>query len=208
MGDEAIVATSNGLVVLHEANLPKIEPSEAIGPHGRLLNPSALDLPPEPVQIDPFAFRVTDATRTDQNGEFWVLNYFWHGERDTDLLPKTQDSWEAVAACSGDYSKKPLPNWLPVGTDRTITKGDWSLEQITKLVYQEGKISCLGKRTVLEAYVQGGRNWEGLVRLDDAGWLLAADMHTNVAFAFTPSRSIYSTDFGNDEACFANSRAQ
>ena len=75
MSQEALVVCDDQVAVIFEANGINVHP----GPHVALFG---LDLAPRgTAPLEPVEYRVTDACRSDQAGRFWVINYFFPGER-------------------------------------------------------------------------------------------------------------------------------
>ena len=115
--------------------------------------------------IKPFPFieyRITDATEIDSEGKFWVTNYFWPGDYN---LIKPNLSY----AITTKKDIKPVERLLEFqfvneGIERTQT------EPINI------KLSEFGD----------SRNWEGIVRLDNMGFLIATDKFPGTILAFIP----------------------
>ena len=71
---ETLLATPDGVIALQEANGAAIDPTpEAYRYDGSTLRDS-LDVPT-------LEYRLTDATGVDSAGRFWVMNYFYPGDR-------------------------------------------------------------------------------------------------------------------------------
>lgn len=112
-------------------------------------------------------YRVTDATALDEDGRFWVINYFFPGEEF--LLPETD-------AIADTYS---------AGPTHSASAG---VERLLELQYSENGITLVDAEPIqLQLLADGNlRNWEGIVRLDDAGFLIATDRFPSTLLGFVP----------------------
>ena len=158
MTDEAIVLVGSGdaatLLTIYEAN-------------GRLINTQpvahrfAADLTPlEPLPFPSVEYRITDATPADEEGRFWAINYFYPG--DVKLKPGRRESLLRLLV--------------------------QSLPQVERLV--EFRVTDDGVRfadsppVYLELLADDARNWEGIARLGERGFLLVTDYHPRTILAF------------------------
>ena len=156
--DEAIVLLGSGddatLLTIYEAN-------------GRLINaqPVAHRFSPDLTPLDPLPFpsveyRITDATPADGDGRFWAINYFYPG--DVKLKPGRRESLLRLLV--------------------------QSLPQVERLV--EFRVTDDGVRfadsppVYLELLADDARNWEGIARLGERGFLLVTDYHPRTILAF------------------------
>jgi hypothetical protein len=117
------------------------------------------DLNLKPEGILPFPnieYRVTDATETQEDGTFWLMNYFYPGD---DHLAAEYD---------------PLIARYGVGETHSQFDG---VERIVEMKIEAGGIRLVeGSPLYLRLLLDGAsRNWEGIVRLDDIGFLLVTD---------------------------------
>ncbi|MBP6806289.1 MAG: hypothetical protein KA362_19410 [Chloroflexi bacterium] len=109
-------------------------------------------------------YRVTDATEVDGNGRFWVINYFYPG--DTDLRPQTD----------------PLGEQFGLGATHQQHE---QVERLVELQLGAEAITLTGAPPIqLQLPDDEARNWEGLVRLDDRGFLLATDKFPTTILGF------------------------
>lgn len=115
--------------------------------------------------IDLVNFRLTDASKINQNGEFWMINYFFTG--DTHLKVKND-------AISEEYGlgKSHLENEV--------------VERLLKFKLDEKGINLVEEAPIyLELLPKNvARNWEGLVELDDIGFLIITDKFPNSILSF------------------------
>ena len=113
-------------------------------------------------------YRITDATSTDSEGYFWVMNYFYPG--DTHL----QASSDALAEAYGQGATH---------QDSDV------VERIIKLQIGNAAIRLVDEPPVqLQLLPENeARNWEGLVVLDDLGFLVVTDSFPESILAFVPA---------------------
>jgi hypothetical protein len=162
MSDEALVIqdTPQGPIVMsfYEVN-------------GRLANHSPLvhrfdaNLQPlEPLPLSHIEYRVTDATALDAENRFWISNYFWPGE---------------VQVLLGRYSMgSGLRAILSGATLRPV-------ERLVELQLDEDGIRFTATPPINLTLGEGdSRNWEGIVRLEQRGFLLATDRFPETLLAF------------------------
>lgn len=157
MSDEAIVLVGSG----DTAALLTIYEA-----NGRLVNSRPVvhrfgpDLTAQGTQpFPPVEYRITDATPADERGRFWAINYFY----------------------PGDVKLKP-------GSDPLLRLLVRSLPQVERLVefeIREDAVAFSGEPPVyLELLDADARNWEGIARLGERGFLLVTDHHPRTILAF------------------------
>ena len=162
LSDETIVAVGDQLATIYEAN-------------GRFVNAEPVvhffdSITLEPVGILPLAtieYRVTDGTAIDSLGRFWVVNYFYPGDRALSSILRSRGATGTI-----DASAQPIERLLELqftteGVIRTATP-PLSLELLADNV---------------------ARNWEGIVHLQAEGldgFLLVTDSFPETLFAFVP----------------------
>jgi hypothetical protein len=108
-------------------------------------------------------YRVTDATTMDEQGRFWVINYLSPvdgSRRDTGLLEQL------------NYR----------GTHRLYGH----IERLLELQLVDGEIVVLDDVPLYLQLADDARNWEGIVRLDERGFLLITDSYPKTILAFVP----------------------
>jgi hypothetical protein len=116
--------------------------------------------------MPPIEFRITDATRLDEMGRFWVINYYWPG--DFKLLNPARDDLQLISDPPFNFRE------------------DVAVERLIELQYTTAGINYTRSQSV---YIGGdansdSRNWEGIVRLDDRGFLIMTDKHPKTMLAF------------------------
>jgi hypothetical protein len=162
--DEALLVAGDRLVTIYEVNGAGVNPS----PVAHLF-----DLGLAPAGTIPFPqveYRITDATDLDGEGRFWATNYFFPG--DTDLRPGTDPLAERYG-------------WGPSHTP------EGAVERLVEFQLTHAGIALADRPPIqleLPDNLLGmiGRNWEGLARLDQRGFLLATDTFPTTILAFVP----------------------
>ena len=151
---ETILINNNLVITIYEVNSAKVNKSPVYHQFDK-------NLKSESIKPFPFTeYRITDATEIDNEGKFWVTNYFWPG--DYDLL-------------------KPDLNY-------TITKDEdiKPVERLLEFQVVDGKIVRTETPPINIKLSEFGdsRNWEGIVRLDDKGFLIVTDRFPGTILAF------------------------
>jgi len=162
MSAEALFIQHDTVAVLHEANGQNVHPRPQSLLFDRQLR--ALGTRPFPTM----EYRITDATAPDSAGRFWAINYFFPGERD--VLQPGPDSL-AIR-----FGTAPSPRRSAV------------VERLVAFRSTPGGIARADTPPIrLQLGAEGaGRNWEGLARLGDRGFLLATDRFPRTMLAFVP----------------------
>ncbi len=156
MAYEAILLCNNSVIAIYEVNSAEVNGSPIYHQFDKKLKSDT---------IKPFPFteyRITDATEIDNEGKFWVANYFWPG--DYDLL-------------------KPDLNYL-IAKKKDIK----SVERLLEFQFIDGKIVRTETQPInikLSEFSES-RNWEGIVRLDNIGFLIVTDRFPGTILAFIP----------------------
>lgn len=158
--DETIVWVDGRLVTVYEVNGRAITPS----PVAHLFDPML-----QPMGTMPFPsieYRVTDATAVDENGRFWVINYFF----------------------PGDTSQKPASDPIAQQTGQGATHSQYNqVERLLELQYTSQGIQRTDTPPIQLTLIPDARNWEGIVRLDKRGFLLVTDKFPETILAFVPA---------------------
>ena len=111
-------------------------------------------------------YRVTDATLPDADGVFWAINYLFPGE---DFLIVESDPLVEQFGQGATHAQFP------------------HVERLIELQYTPEGISLTGTAPIqLELPDENARNWEGLARLDDLGFLIVTDKYPQTILAFVP----------------------
>ncbi len=159
--DEALLIADNQIVTFYEANGVEVNES----PIAHLFSP---DLTEAGTMAFPnIPYRVTDVTSLDENGRFWAINYNFPGTQDV------QTDNDPIAAAYGE------------GT--THAQSD-VVERLVEFQYAPDGISLIEQAPIQLQLLEGddSRNWEGIVRLDDRGFLLVTDKFPTTILGFVP----------------------
>ena len=153
---ETILLTNESIISIYEVNATNVNENPFYYEFDRNL---------EQRSTKPFPYtdyRITDATELDSMNRFWGINYFWPGDfklLNPDIDYKTVDKKEI----------KPVERLLEFELrEDSIVR--------TETPPLEIKLSEFGD----------SRNWEGLVRLDDIGFLIVTDKFPGSILAFLP----------------------
>lgn len=163
IAEEAIIIDGERVITLSEANGLNISPS----PQAKVFNADAEFnglLPMAQVE-----YRLTDATALDEEGKFWVINYFFPPEK-------------------RKLDPAPDPELARFGDPASFDPED-CIERLLELrLTPDGRIVRTEMPPLnLELLPDGEcRNWEALVRLDDRGFLLMTDKYPSTLLAFVP----------------------
>ncbi len=161
MAFESLLYTRKTLWALFEANGSMANPSPkmytfSLGLHSK-----------KQVSFPNVEYRITDFTAVDDHGRFWAINYFWPGYRkyinpDNDLYVHQ------------------------FGKGETHKKYE-HVERLLEFQISNNGVIPTGTRPVELALEENSpRNWEGLVRLDNLGFLIISDEYPKTILAFIP----------------------
>lgn len=156
--DESLVVAGETIVTIYEVN-------------GRAINASPVahlfDTDLTPTGTMPFPqveYRITDATALDNRGRFWAINYFFPGDKD-------------LRAESDPLAERH-------GKGPTHARYE-AVERLVEFRYIDSGIDLADTPPIqLELLPSVARNWEGLVRLDDRGFLLVTDLFPDTILGF------------------------
>ncbi len=160
MAEETLVLRGHDAIAIHEVNDPRVVPK----PKARLV--SRTDMTVSEISFPHMPYRITDATEIDLNGRFWVINYKYSGD---------EFSRQADDPLSKQYGK---------GASH---EKYYNVERLIELQLNDNTITRVDRApiTLLMTAVEG-RNWEGLVRLENRGFLIATDKHPSTILGFIP----------------------
>ena len=166
MSYESLIIDENRIIAIFEANGDSLINS----PYALSINSSGNDIIEYP--LSSINYRIADATRVDKNNRFWVINYFFPGDRKT-LKP------------SNDILASKYGNGPSHSRSRRV-------ERLIEYEIKNGKVS-LTKSTPIEIELEGkktSRKWEALARYGNEGFLIATDKYPkpHTLLAFLPSK--------------------
>jgi hypothetical protein len=159
--EEALVIAGDRLLVLHEINGVAVNPRPVA--HSFDLALAAVTTLP----MTPLEYRLTDATALDAGGRFWVINYFFPREH------RLRARHDPIAADHGEG-----PSHAAHATVERLVELELRGGQIVRGPSPPIALELLGDHA--------SRNWEGVVRLGERGFLLATDRHPETLLVFVP----------------------
>ena len=154
--EEALFVHEGLVWSLHELNGRLVNRAPVVTRLGSDLVPRA------PWPLAPLEYRVTDATQVDADGRFFVFNQFWPGEAEQVLA-------DVDALASADR-----PAGRPV-------------ERIVAMRVIDGRVEIdrdVGVLSLVPRADDVARNWEGLARWGDAGFLVVTDRHPRTLLGY------------------------
>ncbi len=162
ISDEAILVFSDQVLTFYEANGKNVNPD----PVGHVFS---LDLEPlGTIAFPNIEHRITDVTAPDFDERFWAVNQSFSGD-----IERLGSVLNLIAAEFGlDLHLEQQPH----------------VERLVELQYtNDGVIRTQTSPIQLELPENSrARNWEGVARLDERGFLLITDKHPETIFAFVP----------------------
>ena len=112
-------------------------------------------------------YRINDVTRLDRFKKFWAINYLWSGDRKL-LKPANDTVFE--------HHRKGLSHSKIDGVERLI-----------EFQINNGQIEMTNRSPIqLVLKEKESRNWEGIVRMDKRGFLIATDKYPRMILGFVP----------------------
>lgn len=158
--DEAILVVDDQIVTFYESNGLSVNDSPVV--HLFDLNKTATGTAVFPH----IPYRITDVTEVDENGRFWAINYNFPGDR------AIQEEDSLIA----NYQE-----------GQTHLNSD-GVERLIELQYTPNGITLIDRPPIQLQLRDDGelRNWEGLVRYDDLGFLIATDKFPSTILGFVP----------------------
>jgi hypothetical protein len=160
-GFEALVLGEDRLLALYEANGANVNRAPAAESFDPSMGQS------RKLTLPAIEYRITDATSLDAAGRFWVMNYNY---------PATQHHFKPA----------PDPFMAKYGTGPTHAQKPQVERLIELQVTPDGIVLTDRPPLQLQLSNEAPRNWEGLVRLDDRGFLLVTDKFPGTLLGFVP----------------------
>ena len=166
MSYESLVIDEDRVIALFEANGDSLIKA----PYALSINSSGNDIIKYP--LSSINYRIADATKIDKNNRFWVINYFFPGDRKV-LKPSN----DILASKYGNGPSHSRSN---------------RVERLIEYEIKNGKIS-LTKSAPIEIELEGektSRKWEALARYGNEGFLIATDKYPkpHTLLAFLPNK--------------------
>jgi hypothetical protein len=158
--EESLLLFDDMVVTLYEANGRQLNESPMVHMFDRELNNLGT------VSFPHVEYRITDATMPDAEGRFWVINYVFEGS-------------------IGKLDPAPDPLVAHYGVGETHAKQN-TVERLLEFQYSAAGVT-LTDRPPLQLTLRSdekGRNWEGVARLDERGFLLVTDKFPDTILGF------------------------
>ena len=161
MSYESLLTVGDTLVAIYEANGEGVN-AENVAYEIDLATGELAEIP-----LDNINYRVTDTTAHDADGVFWAVNYFFAGE---DFLAAEDD-----------------PIFAEYGMGASQAEFD-GFERLVAFQVTDTGIELVDQAPIqlLMTEDSNGRNWEGIVRLDDMGFLVVTDRWPVTLLGFVP----------------------
>ncbi len=158
--DESILILDDQLITFYEANGANVNPQ----PVGHVFE-FGLE-PAGDISFPTIEYRITDVTAPDDDGRFWAINYLYSGD-----VKKLDPAADQIAIEYG------------LGASHANSK---HVERLLEFQYADTGIVRTDRPPIQLQLLENGkaRNWEGIVRLDDIGFLLMTDKHPETILAF------------------------
>ena len=163
MGNESILFWKNHILPIYEANGKNINPKPQIAVY------DTNNILLKKIKFPNIEYRITDVTNVDKNNKFWAINYFYPGEA------------KKLKPASDILVKK-----FGIGKSNLLSK---YIERLVQFKVNSNKIELTDTTPVyLKIPKTEGRNWEGIVRLDKKGFLIATDTYPETILAFVKNK--------------------
>lgn len=158
--DETIVLADDKIYTIYEGNGLNVNPQPVAHAFDFQLNALA------PIPFPNIEYRITDATYLDEDNRFWAINYFWPGDVNT-YHPAT----DSIAQIYGD--------------GETHAQSE-RVERLIELEYDGDEIRLVHRPPIQLTLLADGeaRNWEGIVRFDELGFIIATDKFPETILGF------------------------
>jgi hypothetical protein len=160
MTDEAILVADENIVSLFEAYGLQVN----VQPVAHVYNMTLSSLGTVP--FPNIEYRITDATSMDANQRFWAINYLFPGD-----MAALQVATDPIAAVHGEG-----PTHAQFQTVERLVEFQYTPEGITLTDTPPIQLQLIDDAN--------SRNWEGIVRLDERGFLLVTDKFPTTLLGF------------------------
>ena len=128
---------------------------------------SLADFSVSKIKFPNIEYRITDVSRMDDQNHFWAINYYWPGD-------------------AKHLKPAPDPIVMKIKEGKSHQNSD-VVERLIEFEFNEDKIQLSGREPIqIELDEKASRNWEGIVRLDDRGFLVATDKYPEMILGFIP----------------------
>lgn len=160
MTDEALLVADENIVSLFEVYGLNVN----VQPVAHVYNMALTSLGTVP--FPNIEYRITDATSLDANKRFWAVNYLFPGD-----MAALQVAADPIAAIHGEG-----PTHAQFQTVERLVEFQYTPEGITLTDAPPIQLQLIDD--------SNSRNWEGIVRLDERGFLLVTDKFPETLLGF------------------------
>jgi hypothetical protein len=157
---ETLLIAGDRLVTVYEGNGVNVNPHPIAYEFDFSFNPLGS------IPFPHIEYRITDASTPDEQGFFWAMNVYWPGSKD-------------------EYKPAPDPLAARYGKGTTHTQTE-AVERLIKFRYTSQGITLADEAPIQLRLLDPDhvRNWEGLVTLDDRGFLIITDRFPEAMLGF------------------------
>lgn len=161
--EEALLIYQDQIFSIHEANGIEVNSNPVV----HVFNEDLENLDDQP--FPHIEYRITDVTEVDEEGRFWAINYFFPGEPELFI------------------AEDPITTMYGLGKSHS---GRWGVERLIELQINDREIIILKKPPIqLELQAEELRNWEGIVRFGDSGFLIVTDKFPETILGFVSNEN-------------------
>lgn len=156
---ESALIYKKNIVLLYEANGEKLQ--------SKITQPviSLIDHSISSIEFPNIEYRITDVTKVDINNKFWAINYFWPGDKKR--LQPSQDLIFTKHKEGMSHSQSEI------------------VERLIQFKIENNQILLTNEKPIqLKLDDKNSRNWEGVAKLEDKGFIIATDKYPKMILAF------------------------
>ena len=158
MGYESVAKYKNRILVFFEAYGKNINSKPEIISFDKSLKKS------KTIAFDNLEYRLTDVTSIDKEGKFWAINFFWPGEA---------------------KRLKPAADNILNNTNKGKTHSLFDhVERLVEYEIHKDQVKRSSAKAIQLSINKESRNWEGVARLDNKGFLMIVDEYPRTILAF------------------------
>ena len=161
LSHEALLVYGDEIITFYEGNGVSVTPN----PVAYRYDMAFKELPS--LSFPNIEYRITDVTTPDADSKFWAINYFFPG-----------DIW----------LKNDKDSLVTIYGDQLAHLHNESVERIVEFQIFDNEIILSKQNPIRIELAESGksRNWEGIVRLDDRGFLMVTDKIPTTMLGFIP----------------------
>jgi hypothetical protein len=159
ISDESILFHKNKIIPIYEVYGKNLNKNPKVSVFDSNLNFKTK------INFPNIEYRITDVTSVDRNGKFWAINYLYPGDR-----RKLNPAEDSIIINYG------------IGKSHIYSA---PVERLIELEIQEEKIILVNNPPIyLKLKENESRNWEGLARFNNDGFLIITDTFPETIFGY------------------------